>query len=154
MFEFLSAIFAKKTNFNIKALRNLRVLRPLRSVNVIPNMRRLVGTLINSFHELVIVGVFISFLFILFGILGLQLFQGVMYNACRVTDYPLTPNYWEKAPSDFSYRLCSNFSTGGHKCLSNQVCGNPTDADISLREDGVYNNPDIMFGLASFDNFL
>ena len=71
MFEFLSAIFAKKTNFNIKALRNLRVLRPLRSVNVIPNMRRLVGTLINSFHELVIVGVFISFLFILFGILGL-----------------------------------------------------------------------------------
>jgi hypothetical protein len=56
---------------NLKALRNLRVLRPLKSINAIPSMRRLVGTLINSMPELANVAIFLSFIFTLFGILGL-----------------------------------------------------------------------------------
>ena len=71
LFEFVSELIVTRNhNFNVRALRNLRVLRPLRSVKIIPSMRKLVGTLIYSFHELAIVGVFLSFLFILFGILG------------------------------------------------------------------------------------
>ena len=55
----------------LKALRNLRVLRPLRSLNSIPGMKRLVSTLISSLYDLLNVGIFVGFLFILFGILGL-----------------------------------------------------------------------------------
>ena len=36
----------------IKALRTLRVLRPLRSVNALPQMRRLIGSLLASLPEL------------------------------------------------------------------------------------------------------
>jgi len=39
---------AKKTKVNLRALRNLRVLRPLKSINAIPTMRKLVATLVNS----------------------------------------------------------------------------------------------------------
>jgi hypothetical protein len=61
----------KKTKINLKALRNLRVLRPLRTVNAIPSMRRLVATLIGSLNQLMNVAIFIAFLFLLFGVLGL-----------------------------------------------------------------------------------
>ena len=98
---------------NLKSLRTLRVLRPLRSVNTIPSMRRLVGTLVQSLNELVNVGIFIGFLFVLFGIIGLQLFQGTMYNSCRLTPEPVNDTYWPKADDG---RLCSITSSGGRKC--------------------------------------
>lgn len=82
---------------NLKSLRNLRVLRPLRSVNAIPGMRRLVGTLIDSLIGLLNVAIFVLLLFILFGILGLQLFSGSLYNACRLDPTPNESNYWQKA---------------------------------------------------------
>jgi hypothetical protein len=57
----------------------------LKTVNAIPSMRRLVQTLVTSLNELITVAIFISFLFLLFGIIGLQMFHGTMYNACRLT---------------------------------------------------------------------
>lgn len=59
------------TNFHLKSLRTLRVLRPLRSINAIPSMRRLVSTLLSSLPALINVSIFLTFLVILFGILGL-----------------------------------------------------------------------------------
>ena len=56
---------------NLKSLRTLRVLRPLRSINTIPSMRRMVITLLKSLPELGNATIFLSFIIILFGILGL-----------------------------------------------------------------------------------
>ena len=33
-------------------------------------------------------------------------------------------------------------------------CGNPLDFGISAKEDGAYLDPDVLFGLPSFDNFF
>ena len=101
------------SKINLKALRNLRVLRPLKSINSIPSMRRLVGTLISSMPKLVNVTIFLSFIFLLFGILGLQLFQGQMFNYCRVTPEPVN-GIWEKAPD--VTRHCSKMKHGGFEC--------------------------------------
>lgn len=60
------------TNLNLKSLRTLRALRPLKSINAIPSMRRLVVTLFSSLPALFNVSIFLSFIIILFGILGLQ----------------------------------------------------------------------------------
>ena len=60
------------TSFNLKSLRILRTLRPLKSINAIPSMRRLVSALIGSLPDLANVTIFLSFIIILFGILGLQ----------------------------------------------------------------------------------
>lgn len=54
----------------LKALRTMRVLRPLRSVNAFPEMRRLIGSLLASIPELGNAVVFMTFIFLLFGILG------------------------------------------------------------------------------------
>ena len=104
---------AIRHSIKLNALRNFRSLRPLRSVNAIPRMKRLVGTLVTSLNELINAAVFISFLFVLFGILGLQLFAGTMYNKCRLTESPINETFWPKANDG---RLCSKEGLGGRKC--------------------------------------
>ena len=58
------------SNSNFKSLRVFRVLRPLRSINNVPPIRRLVGSLIKSLPALANVVIFLCFIFILFGIFG------------------------------------------------------------------------------------
>jgi hypothetical protein len=55
---------------SMKSLRTLRVLRPLRTLNVVPSMKRVIKTLLMSLPNLVNVALFMSFFFIVFGILG------------------------------------------------------------------------------------
>jgi len=52
------------------------VLRPLRSINAIPSMRMLVKALIDALPDLGNVVMFLLFVFMIFGILGIQLFSG------------------------------------------------------------------------------
>ena len=81
---------------NLKALRTLRVFRPLKSINAVPSMRRLVSTLIISLPELGSVVIFLSFIFLLFGILGLYQFNGEIYSQCRTTIEPISSTDWPK----------------------------------------------------------
>ena len=72
VFEFIaSSSEGNEMSLNIKALRVVRVIRPLKSINAIPSMRQLVSALISSLPELGNVSIFLGFVFILFGILGL-----------------------------------------------------------------------------------
>jgi len=64
---------------NLKSLRTLRVLRPLRSIKALPAMRRLIKSLFSSIPSLSYAILFMSFVFLLFGILGVQQFGGVFY---------------------------------------------------------------------------
>jgi hypothetical protein len=80
-----------------RALRTLRVFRPLKTIKNVSSMRKLVAALIGSIPELLNVGIFFLFIFILFGIMGLQQFSGSLYNKCRVTEKPLNATYWEHA---------------------------------------------------------
>ena len=57
--------------FKVRALRTLRVLRPLRSIKAFPTMRKLVSSLVGSVNSLLNAVVFMLFIFILFGILGI-----------------------------------------------------------------------------------
>ena len=66
---------------SLTSLRVLRVLRPLRSINAIPSMRMLVSTLFISIPELGSVVIFLSFVFLLFGILGINQYTGVTYSS-------------------------------------------------------------------------
>ncbi|CDW81684.1 voltage-gated ion channel superfamily [Stylonychia lemnae] len=139
------------TSVNLKSLRTLRVLRPLKSINAIPSMRRLVSTLFQSLPELGNATIFLSFMIILFGILGLQQFSGIIYYKCRLTAVPINENYWPKSP--IYNRVCSQSTDGGYQCPDNLYCGSPLDVGISLDDDGVYYDKKIQFGISSFDNF-
>lgn len=55
----------------MKVIRTLRVLRPLKTINAIPEIRTQVATLIQSLPNLGTVVLFLGFLILLLGILGL-----------------------------------------------------------------------------------
>ena len=56
---------------NMRALRTLRLLRPLKAMKTIPSLRKQVHTLIMALRRLANVIVFLSFVYMLFGIIGL-----------------------------------------------------------------------------------
>ena len=74
---------------NFSAIRTVRVLRPLRTLQGFAGMRQLVVTLLKSLPLLMDVGVLVSFLFFLFGLIGVQLFSGALVRRCAVLDNPL-----------------------------------------------------------------
>lgn len=67
------------------AIRVIRIIRPLRSINSLKQMRVLVATLLDSLPALGNVVIFLLFIVILFGILGLQIFMGALESRCRLT---------------------------------------------------------------------
>lgn len=71
LFEY---VFSFATALNLKSLRTLRVLRPLKGAKTIPSLRKQVSALLESVLGLVNVLVFLLFIFVLFGIMGLQWF--------------------------------------------------------------------------------
>ena len=100
-------------SINMKGLRTLRVLRPLKSIKSLPAMRKLIGSLGSSIGPLTNVVVFLLFVFLLFGILGVTQFEGQMYQRCRLTAFPVMRKnelVWPFDPED--NRLCSLDGTG------------------------------------------
>ncbi|DAZ92554.1 TPA: hypothetical protein N0F65_012784 [Lagenidium giganteum] len=74
---------------NVSGVRTIRVLRQLRSLSVIPDMRRLISALLKALPALGSVVILQFFVFTIFGILGVQLFEGAMNQRCRQTPYPV-----------------------------------------------------------------
>lgn len=114
-------------------------------------MRRLVGTLIVSIPEIINAGFFVMFMTILFSILGLQQFVGILHYRCRLTEKPLNATYWPISPDH--PRVCSATGRGGYMCPAGLTCGSPGQYGISLEDDGVYNDVRVNYGIASYDNF-
>ncbi|TMS36588.1 hypothetical protein L596_003720 [Steinernema carpocapsae] len=76
-------------NINLTAIRTIRVLRPLRAVNRIPSMRILVNLLLDTLPMLGNVLLLCFFVFFIFGIVGVQLWAGLLRNRC-VINMPMT----------------------------------------------------------------
>ena len=104
-------------------------------------MRKLVKALVSSLPELGNVTIFLGVVFIMFGIIGLQEFNGVMYNKCRTTEAPVNATSWPK--SDEYTFVCSKVPNDTYSCPSGMFCGNPREYGISLENDGVYTDETI-----------
>lgn len=68
---FYSVVEVVALNINLKALRILRVIRPLRTIKAAPQLKNQVTTLLTSFSEMGNAALFIMFGMLLFSILGL-----------------------------------------------------------------------------------
>ena len=69
-------------NLSLSIIRTVRVLRPLRAVHRIPSMRILVMLLIDTLPSLGNLLLLCSFIFSIFGIIGVQLWKGLLRNRC------------------------------------------------------------------------
>eukprot|EP00392_Amoebophrya_sp_AT5.2_P005420 g5429.t1 len=70
-------------NSTITMLRVFRVLRPLRALTTMPEMKVLVNTVLQSIPKLGNVLSMTVFLLFIFGVLGLNLWQGIYERRCR-----------------------------------------------------------------------
>ena len=99
----------------ITALRVFRVLRPLRTIELLPGtplfsvvdsvmsafspstvplcwvagLKLLVSALLKSLPQLATVVMFLTFIFSLFGVLGVQIWSGSLHSRCRLTEFPV-----------------------------------------------------------------
>jgi len=69
--------------------RVFRALRPLRSLNAVPQMKVLVNTVISSVPRLGNVSAVGAFLFLVFGIVGVTLMSGVFNRLCHTAPAPV-----------------------------------------------------------------
>lgn len=124
------------SGFSFGVLRTIRILRPLRAINQFPTMKHLVQTLLQSLPELLEMGVLCAFILVLFGIIGVQLYMGVLRQHCSggaVSDAAAATT-----------SLCSLNGEGygsGARCPSGSACS----------QDGGANPND---GVTSFDNLF
>jgi len=67
---------------NISGLRTFRLFRPLRNLTTVPSMRTLVGTLLQSMAQLGGILSLAIFFFLIFAILGVNLWAGKIHTRC------------------------------------------------------------------------
>ena len=120
--------FLKNTTFlNIRALRAIRVLKPLRTITRIKKLQLILSALFSALPLLADSFLILIFFYLLFAVAGLQLFQGVLKKQC-----------FEKA---FGIPSIIRTICGNIKCPNSEyVCGKMLD------------NPN--YGINSFDNIF
>nr|XP_010592629.1 voltage-dependent T-type calcium channel subunit alpha-1G isoform X10 [Loxodonta africana] len=100
-------------NVSFSAVRTVRVLRPLRAINRVPSMRILVTLLLDTLPMLGNVLLLCFFVFFIFGIVGVQLWAGLLRNRCFLPEnfsLPLSVDlerYYQTDNEDESPFICS-----------------------------------------------
>uniref|UniRef100_A0A8C9VSY6 Voltage-dependent T-type calcium channel subunit alpha-1H n=1 Tax=Scleropages formosus TaxID=113540 RepID=A0A8C9VSY6_SCLFO len=111
-------------NVSLSAIRTVRVLRPLRAINRVPSMRILVTLLLDTLPMLGNVLLLCFFVFFIFGIVGVQLWAGLLRNRCFLEDSLkstynlsfLSPYYKPEETEDTPFICSSHRENGMLRC--------------------------------------
>ena len=96
-------------------IRALRALRPLRTLRFLPGMPVLIGSIFKSIPPLGNVAGLCSFIFLIFGIVGEELFEGALHYQCHYEG--------ESIPPDHRMLLNLGGSGGGGSSSSSSIGG-------------------------------
>lgn len=106
----ITSLLSLSGSFNgVSSLRTFRLFRPLRSLNAIPSMKKLINTMLSAVPALLNVFSLLLFMFIILAILALNLWSGLQHNFCRLTPVPFD-GQWPIDP------------TQGWNCGGDAVC--------------------------------
>ncbi|MEE6515745.1 hypothetical protein FKM82_024782 [Ascaphus truei] len=106
-------------NVSFSAVRTVRVLRPLRAINRVPSMRILVTLLLDTLPMLGNVLLLCFFVFFIFGIVGVQLWAGLLRNRCFLPENFSLPvsleleRYYQTENEDENPFICSQARENG-----------------------------------------
>jgi hypothetical protein len=106
-------------NSNLLALRSFRLIRPLKTISILPNMRVFISTIVNSLIDLSSVFMLLIFFFFIFSILALSLWNDRFDYLCRTTINPINGSFYPD--TNFKNKLCGGENTCGNNsslCLS------------------------------------
>lgn len=150
----------KEGGGNFTLIRMLRLFKPLRSLNALGSLKFMIATLLRSLHGLLNVLIFLSFFLSIFAVLGVNLFRGNQYRACRSTPDVIYPEdgsapYWPMI-EDVN-QLCHNDEQCREFTQNEETwCGSIWEkAGLSpLEYDNVRENELILYGIPGFDNYF
>eukprot|EP00759_Apiculatamorpha_spiralis_P019555 PhF_6_TR25482/c0_g1_i1/m.35418 len=97
----------EKSSGNLKMLKLIRTIRPLRFIRRSSGLKVVISALLKSLSQLKDIGVFLFFVWIVYAIMGVQLFKGTFVRCIENKDiYNRTQcdaaNYtWDTSPSNF-----------------------------------------------------
>lgn len=133
----------------LTALRPLRVARPLRTINKFPAIRVLVSLIGDVLPSLAAVGLLCFFIFFVFGILAVQLWNGLFHQRCYDTAIPGTGEFFGDDPYICTKALGTVGQGGIQECAPDTVVyGAEAAAFTSCRADA----PNPFAGVIHFDN--
>ncbi|OQR96973.1 Voltage-gated Ion Channel (VIC) Superfamily [Achlya hypogyna] len=130
-------------------IRFLRVLRPLRTVHSVPGLKVLVNALLAALPAQLNISILLAFSYIVFAIIGVQIWCGEYHYRCRLTPYPIALPFEPRATESLEqyqnatflslalanpavYR-CPRIDVESNNWTSRQPCFWPLDPD-----DGQY----------------
>ena len=157
---------------NLCVFRCLKFIGIVKDISLLSGLRKLIDSIIISLPALGNVILFLLFIVLLFGILGIQLFSGALYNRCR--EFPIKINdnynntgipYYQSIP--VSERICSvdNYE-GTFQCPKNSFCvnfynivnyfglENITMKSFKKEDEGLQTNIWLYFGCFNYDNVI
>ena len=129
---------------NLSSVRGFRIMRPLKSIKAIPNMKILISTIFKSLPSLINAFAFLIFIIVLFAILGLQLFMGLLGNRCRLSQFPVNGQWLINRELNYVCNLDTN------SCPVGNWCGNSLQYNLNID----YRDEFLNFGFTNFDNIF
>jgi hypothetical protein len=129
---------------DISAIRVMRILRPLRTINQIPNMSSLVATIFNSLPIMFEVMILFAFMLIMFGTIATQLLGGHLDKRCMAYD-PVIGEVTAALGDEQAEVMC----TRQPQCDEAKIAYGIVDYEVRCE---VYENP--MQNTYAFDNIL
>ena len=140
---------------NVQFLRMVRVLRPLRSMNKIQGMEVLISVLIEAMKPLLDVAALLLLVICIFGILGMNLFQGSLHSRCVWPGNGSVVGGLEQKPcAPFGYQCpesMPSFSSGN--LSSSQSSSALFPVPVCVTNVTVFDNTNIFDGWIHFDHF-
>ncbi|XP_067860550.1 voltage-dependent T-type calcium channel subunit alpha-1G [Heptranchias perlo] len=131
-------------NVSLSAVRTVRVLRPLRAINRVPSMRILVTLLLDTLPMLGNVLLLCFFVFFIFGIVGVQLWAGLLRNRCFLEENFTIPasqeldRYYHTENDDENPFICSLLKDNGMRYCRSVPQRRVNDVECTLDDTNYY----------------
>ncbi|CAM4922480.1 unnamed protein product [Rotaria socialis] len=146
----------KNTSFDLRTLRAVRVLRPLKLVSGIPSLQVVLKSILKAMAPLFQIALLVLFAIVIFAIIGLELYSGVFHTTCFYANKTAVDNDSE----DLIYKSDNELATAcgvpgepmwGWLNMKHGVftCNIPNES-LVCREYWVGPNK----GITSFDNII
>uniref|UniRef100_A0A452RKA1 Ion transport domain-containing protein n=1 Tax=Ursus americanus TaxID=9643 RepID=A0A452RKA1_URSAM len=113
------------TEFDLRTLRAVRVLRPLKLVSGIPSLQVVLKSIMKAMIPLLQIGLLLFFAILIFAIIGLEFYMGKFHTTC-----------FEEGTGRSKQHDVVFFSWSGRKSSDCSVGGNPHNLEKRHREGG------------------
>ncbi|XP_067950470.1 voltage-dependent calcium channel type A subunit alpha-1-like [Watersipora subatra] len=129
---FVTMFANSEGGFDLRTLRAVRVLRPLKLVSGIPSLQVVLKSILQAMAPLLQITLLVLFMIVIFAIIGLELYSGAFHSTCvsNTTDEPIMS---EPGPCDTG--------NSGYQCPEGSYCKSHSWVGPNM-------------GITSFDNIV